>query len=79
MKIKPMETEVRKVGNKWGVFLKREFCKSDEPVLYGVSVDKEAAHISSKRFNENAHNDASWRQQEKERKASEKALRNVEE
>ena len=38
-----MKWEVKKVENGWGVFLMQEFCKTSEPVCYGVAKNKEPA------------------------------------
>jgi len=46
-----MEWEVRKIGEKWGIFLKQKYCKTDEPVCYGVSFTEKAALIAVDRLN----------------------------
>jgi len=51
-----MKWEIRKVKEgsdkgKWGVFLMQEFCKTEEPVCYGVSCTKKSASQSVKRMN----------------------------
>ena len=39
-----MKWEVKETPDKqWGVFLMQEFCKTDEPVCYGVSITKKSA------------------------------------
>ena len=39
-----MKWEVKETPDKkWGVFLMQEFCKTDEPVCYGVSIIKKSA------------------------------------
>jgi len=43
--------EVRKVGDKWGIFLMQKYCKTDEPVCYGVSRTEEGAKQSVERLN----------------------------
>ena len=49
-----MKWEVRKIGKKkWGIFLMQKYCKTDEPVCYGVSVTKAAARQSVERMNKN--------------------------
>ena len=51
-KKKQMKWEVRDLPNKrWGVFLKQEFCKTDEPVCYGACRTPEAAARAVKRLN----------------------------
>ena len=29
-----MKWEVKKVGDKWGIYLMQKYCKTDEPVCY---------------------------------------------
>jgi len=54
-KNKPMQWEVKKLdGEKWGIFLKQEFCKTDEPVCYSASVNKSVVDFSTKRMNEDS-------------------------
>lgn len=48
-----MKWEVRKSGSKWGVFLKQKFCKTDEPVCYGVSGTEAGAKSAVARMNKN--------------------------
>ncbi len=49
---KKMQWEVRKLDDgKWGIFLKQEFCRTEEPVCYGSSVTKEAAQRAVERLN----------------------------
>lgn len=38
-----MKWEVRKVKLGWGVFLMQEYCKTTDPVCYGISQRKESA------------------------------------
>ena len=41
---KKMQWEVRSLDDgRWGIFLKQEFCRTDEPVCYAVSRTKESA------------------------------------
>ena len=48
-----MKWEVRKLGKKkWGIFLMQKYCKTDEPVCYGVSITKKGANAAVKRLNE---------------------------
>ena len=35
-----MKWEARKTDTGWGLFLMQKFCKTDEPVCYGVSKNK---------------------------------------
>ena len=46
-----MKWEVRKKGKKWGLFLIQKYCKTDEPVCYGVSVNKKTAEHMAERMN----------------------------
>ncbi len=51
-KKKKLQWEVRKLDNgKWGIFLKQEFCKTDEPVCYGASITKDGAEKTVERMN----------------------------
>jgi len=54
-KKKPMQWEVRDLpDNCWGIFLKQEFCKTDEPVCYGACRTFAAAKRSVERLNKDA-------------------------
>lgn len=51
-----MKWEVRKITegrdkDKWGIFLIQKYCKTDEPVCYGASVNKVTAQSSVDRMN----------------------------
>ena len=46
-----MKWTVRKNKDKWGVFLMKKFCKTDEPVCYGVSKTKSGAKFMADRLN----------------------------
>ena len=46
-----MEWEIRKVDNGWGVFLIQKYCKTEEPVCYGVSKTKIGAERMADRLN----------------------------
>ena len=49
-----MKWEVRKIEKKkWGIFLMQKYCKTDEPVCYGISVTEETAHRIVERMNKN--------------------------
>tara|TARA_B100000700_G_C15043148_1_gene856403 strand:- start:2174 stop:2365 length:192 start_codon:yes stop_codon:yes gene_type:complete len=51
-KKKPMQWEVRDLPDgRWGIFLKQEFCKTDEPVCYGACRTPEGAARSVERLN----------------------------
>jgi hypothetical protein len=39
------------VGKKWGVFLLQKYCKTDEPVCYGVSLTETSAERMVDRLN----------------------------
>ena len=54
---KKMEWEVRKVKGGWGIFLKQEYCKTDEPVCYGVGKHKKSALEFVDRLNNPIHVD----------------------
>tara|TARA_B100000700_G_C14222202_1_gene479789 strand:- start:143 stop:319 length:177 start_codon:yes stop_codon:yes gene_type:complete len=56
-----MKWEVKKVRkgsdkNKWGIFLKKEYCKTTAEVCYGVSLNKKCAEFLVNRMN----NDDYW-------------------
>lgn len=46
-----MKWEARKVKHGWGIFLKQEFCKTDEPVCYGVAKHKRTIEVMVDRMN----------------------------
>ena len=46
-----MKWEVRKVENGWGIFLLKKYCKTEEPVCYGVSRSKKSAARMTDRLN----------------------------
>jgi hypothetical protein len=47
-----MKWEVRKIEDKkWGIFLMQKYCKTDEPVCYGVSCTLQCAQQAVKRLN----------------------------
>jgi len=50
-----MKWEVRKVKKKWGIFLMQKYCKTDEPVCYGVSIHKLSAQRLCDRLNNPLH------------------------
>lgn len=52
MSKKDMKWEVKKIDDKWGIFLMQEFCKTDEPVCYGASTCKKTAQRSVDRMND---------------------------
>jgi hypothetical protein len=47
-----MKWKTKKVKNGWGIFLLQKFCKTDEPVCYGVAKNKLTAQRMTKRLNE---------------------------
>ncbi len=59
-----MEWEARHIeGDKWGIFLKQKFCRTDEPVCYGVATGPHAEETTTRsveRLNksENVDNEA---------------------
>lgn len=46
-----MKWEVKKVEKGWGIFLMQKYCKTDEPVCYGVSKTEEGANTAVERLN----------------------------
>ena len=54
---KKMEWEVRKVKGGWGIFLMQKYCKTDEPVCYGVGKHKKSAQEYVDRLNHPIHVD----------------------
>jgi len=47
-----MQWEVRDLEDgRWGIFLKQEFCKTDEPVCYGACLTHAGAVRSVERLN----------------------------
>ena len=55
---KKMEWEVRKVKGGWGIFLMQKYCKTDEPVCYGVSFTEKGAKDAVDRLNNPLHTEA---------------------
>lgn len=52
-----MKWEVRNIEDRWGVFLIQKYCKTDEPVCYGVSRTKKEAEHAVKRLNNPIYNE----------------------
>ena len=50
-----MKWEVRKFEEKWGIFLMQKYCKTDEPVCYGVSFTEKGAMNAVERLNNPLH------------------------
>jgi len=46
-----MKWEVKKVENGWGIFLIKKYCKTDEPVCYGVAITEQSAKHMCDRLN----------------------------
>ena len=46
-----MKWEIRKMGDKWGICLIQKYCKTDEPVCYGVSASERGAKEAVNRLN----------------------------
>lgn len=46
-----MKWEVRKVKLGWGIFLKRKYCKTGEPVCYGIAKHKRTIEVMVDRMN----------------------------
>ena len=53
-----MKWEVRKKGDKWGVFLMKKYCKTEEDVCYCVSFSKKGADIVVDRLNNPLHTES---------------------
>ena len=52
-KKKDFKWEVRKTeSGRWGIFLQQQFCRTDEPVCYAVSKNRESAQSSVDRMND---------------------------
>ena len=48
----PMQWEVKDLNDgRWGIFLKQEFCRTEEPVCYGASHTRKGALKSVARLN----------------------------
>ena len=52
-----MKWEVKKVGDKWGVFLMKKYCKTNEDVCYCVSFSEKGANTAAHRLNNPLHID----------------------
>jgi len=51
-----MKWEVKKLEDKrWGIFLIQRYCKTDEPVCYGVSLSEASAERMCDRLNNPLH------------------------
>lgn len=50
-----MKWEARKKGKVWGVYLIQKYCKTDEPVCYGVSRTETSARRTAERLNNPTH------------------------
>ncbi len=50
-----MKWEVKKVKDGWGVFLVQKYCKTKEPVCYGVSIHEKSAQRMRDRLNNPVH------------------------
>ena len=46
-----MKWEVRKVKDGWGIFLLEKYCKTKEPVCYGVGLTKAGVEKMTDRLN----------------------------
>jgi hypothetical protein len=46
-----MKWEIKKTKDGWGVFLEQKYCKTAEPVCYGVSINKRGAEEVLNRLN----------------------------
>ena len=52
-----MEWELRKVKGGWGIFLMQKYCKTDEPVCYGVAKHKRTLEETLDRLHNPIHVD----------------------
>ena len=52
-----MKWEVRKVDDKWKVYLIERYCKTDAAVCYGAALSKEVAETVAERLNNPIHVD----------------------
>ncbi len=50
-----MKWETRKTDTGWGVFLIQKYCKTEEPVCYGVAIHKKGAQRMVDRLNNPLH------------------------
>ena len=50
-----MRWEVKKVTNGWGIFLIQKYCKTEEPVCYGVGINKSSIERMCDRLNNPLH------------------------
>lgn len=47
-----MKWEIKELPDgRWGIFLEQKYCKTDEPVCYGASINKRTAEQSRDRLN----------------------------
>ena len=46
-----MKWEARKIKEGWGIFLLEKYCKTKEPVCYGVGTNEESIKRSVDRLN----------------------------
>ena len=46
-----MKWEVRKVGDRWKVYLIKKYCKTNEDVCYGAALSKKVAETVAERLN----------------------------
>ena len=52
-KSKDYKWEVRKTPTgRWGIFLQQKYCRTDEPVCYAVSRNKDSAQATVDRMND---------------------------
>jgi hypothetical protein len=46
-----MKWEARKIKGGWGIFLMQKYCKTDEPVCYGIAKYKKTILVAVDRMN----------------------------
>ena len=50
-----MKWRIKKVGDRWNIYLQKKYCKTDEPVCYGSSLTEQSAKIAVHRLNNPMH------------------------
>ena len=50
-----MKWIVKKVDDRWNIYLEKKYCKLKEPVCYGSSLTESAAKIAADRLNNPTH------------------------
>ena len=50
-----MKWRIKKVKDRWNIYLEKKYCKTDEPVCYGSSLTEASAKIAVDRLNNPTH------------------------